>query len=91
MTNANVFQLCQPGTFADPLTEILRNGARAPDPGGARRLPESRDRQMVADHQGGWHQGGLTRVTIQYSVTLVPRMPARQSNSRAICCTAYVG
>ena len=29
MTNANVFQLCQPGTFADPLTEILRNGARA--------------------------------------------------------------
>jgi putative transposase len=29
VTNANVFQLCQPGTFADPLTEILRNGARA--------------------------------------------------------------
>ena len=29
MTNANVFQLCQPGTLADPLTEILRNGARA--------------------------------------------------------------
>jgi putative transposase len=25
----NVFQLSQPGTFADPLTEILRNGARA--------------------------------------------------------------
>src|SRR5450631_455109 len=23
------FQLSQPGTFADPLTEILRNGARA--------------------------------------------------------------
>jgi hypothetical protein len=29
VTNANVFQLCQPETFADPLTEILRNGARA--------------------------------------------------------------
>ena len=29
MTNANVLQLCQPGTFAYPLTEILRNGARA--------------------------------------------------------------
>jgi transposase-like protein len=29
VTNANVFQLCQPGTFADPLTEILRHGARA--------------------------------------------------------------
>ena len=29
MTNTNVFQLSQPGAFADPLTEVLRNGARA--------------------------------------------------------------
>ena len=29
MTETNVFQLSQPGTFADPLTEVLRNGARA--------------------------------------------------------------
>jgi len=29
VTNTNVFQLSQPGTFADPLTEILRDGARA--------------------------------------------------------------
>ena len=29
MTDSNVFQLTQPGTFADPLTEVLRNGARA--------------------------------------------------------------
>jgi putative transposase len=29
VTDANVFQLCQPGSFADPLTEVLRNGARA--------------------------------------------------------------
>lgn len=28
MTDTNVFQLSQPGTFADPLTEILRDGAR---------------------------------------------------------------
>ncbi len=28
MTGTNVFQLCQPGAFADPLTEVLRNGAR---------------------------------------------------------------
>jgi hypothetical protein len=28
MTDTNVFQLSQPGTFADPLTEVLRNGAR---------------------------------------------------------------
>jgi transposase-like protein len=29
VTNNNVFQLSQPGTFSDPLTEVLRNGARA--------------------------------------------------------------
>ena len=29
MTETNVFPLHQPGTFADPLTEVLRNGARA--------------------------------------------------------------
>jgi hypothetical protein len=29
VTQTNVFQLSQPGTFADPLTEVLRNGARA--------------------------------------------------------------
>ena len=29
MTDTNVFQLSQPGTFSDPLTEVLRNGARA--------------------------------------------------------------
>ena len=34
-------------------------GARATDAGGARRLSKGRDRQVVADHQGGWHQGGL--------------------------------
>ena len=29
MTETKVFQLSQPGTFADQLTEVLRNGARA--------------------------------------------------------------
>jgi len=29
VANSNVFQLSQPGTFSDPLTEVLRNGARA--------------------------------------------------------------
>ena len=29
MTETKVFQLSQPGTFADPLTEVLRNGAHA--------------------------------------------------------------
>jgi len=29
VTETNVFQLSQPGTFSDPLTEVLRGGARA--------------------------------------------------------------
>jgi putative transposase len=29
VTDTNVFALSQPGSFADPLTEVLRNGARA--------------------------------------------------------------
>src|SRR5437667_10145968 len=29
MTDSNVFQLSQPGTLSDPLTEELRSGARA--------------------------------------------------------------
>jgi hypothetical protein len=29
MTDTNVLLLSQPGPFADPLTEVLRNGARA--------------------------------------------------------------
>jgi transposase-like protein len=29
VTETNVFQLSQPGAFSDPLTEVLRNGARA--------------------------------------------------------------
>ena len=29
MTDTNVFELSQPGSFADPLTEVLRKGARA--------------------------------------------------------------
>src|ERR1700756_3638319 len=29
MTDSNVFQVSQPGTLSDPLTEVLRSGARA--------------------------------------------------------------
>jgi hypothetical protein len=30
--------------------------ARATDAGGARRIAEGRDREVVADHQGSWDQ-----------------------------------
>ena len=29
MKDTNIVKLVQPGTFADPLTDVLRNGARA--------------------------------------------------------------
>ena len=29
MTQDNIVKLSQPGTFSDPLTEVLRDGARA--------------------------------------------------------------
>jgi hypothetical protein len=32
---------------------------RAADAGGASRAPKGRDREMVADHQGGRHQGAV--------------------------------
>src|SRR5262245_23844195 len=32
---------------------------RQADPGSASCLPQGRDREVVADHQGGWHQGGI--------------------------------
>ena len=35
--------------------------ARQTDAGGARRAAEGRDREVVADHQGGRHQGGISR------------------------------
>ena len=38
---------------------IGNSAARAADAGGARRLPQGRDRQVVADHQGGEHQGRI--------------------------------
>ena len=37
--------------------------ARAADAGGARRASQGRDREMVADHQGGEHQGGVDLFT----------------------------
>jgi len=37
------------------------SNARAADTRGSRRIPESRDRKVVADHQGGRHQAGMTR------------------------------
>jgi hypothetical protein len=42
--------------FADLGQEIF---ARPTDAGGARHVPKGRDREVVADHQGGRHQSGV--------------------------------
>ena len=55
MTETNVFQLCQPGTFADPLTEVLRNGARALHATAAGHMP-SRHRRYA-----DWTMGRIRR------------------------------
>lgn len=54
-------------SLADPVVrqpERCRSrnpAARAADAGGARRLPQGRDRQMGADHQGGQHQAAVIK------------------------------
>ncbi len=37
-------------------------GARAADAGGPGGIPEGRDREVVADHQGGGREGGVSGV-----------------------------
>jgi transposase-like protein len=51
VTETNVFQPSQPGTFADPLTEVLRNGARA-------LLSQAVEAEVAA--LLGWHADKLT-------------------------------
>src|SRR6202011_5700365 len=38
--------------------------ARAANAGGSGRAAEGRDREVVADHQGGEHQGGMSAVVV---------------------------
>ena len=53
--------------LADPAVRALRRArtrrriARATDARGACRLPQGRDREVVADHQGGGRQAGVKR------------------------------
>ena len=65
------------GTLNKAMTQVLADPAvkakfselgldvaapAAADAGRARGIPESRDREMVADHQGGGDQGGVKKV-----------------------------
>ena len=58
MTDSNVFQLAQPGTFTDSLTEILRNGARAL----LTQAVEAEVAGFLTKHVDLKTEGGLSRV-----------------------------
>jgi tripartite-type tricarboxylate transporter receptor subunit TctC len=69
---------CAGGGAGAPAACRVRGGnsaARAADAGGARRLPTGRDREMVADHQGGQHQAGVIwNHTGRKAMNCLPRM-----------------
>jgi transposase-like protein len=58
VTDSNVFQLAQPGTFTDSLTEILRNGARAL----LTQAVEAEVAGFLTKHVDLKTEGGLSRV-----------------------------
>src|SRR5262245_47663714 len=58
MIETNVFQLSQPGTLADPLTEVLRNGARAL----LAHAVEAEVAALLASHAGKLTGGGHQRL-----------------------------
>ena len=58
MTETNVFQLSQPGTFADPLTDVLRSGARAL----LARAVEAEVAALLADHADKLTDDGRQRL-----------------------------
>ncbi len=58
MYDPNVFKLLEPGSFADPLTEVLRNGARAP----LTQAVEAEVAEFLAKHVDLKTASGLSRV-----------------------------
>src|SRR5262249_54715564 len=66
---------------ADRRTGHGGSAARAADAGSVAPPSRRRDREMVADHQGGGHQGGVTR----------PAHPMLSSSSGALGVAGDVG
>ena len=58
MTKTNVFPLSQPGTFADPLTEVLRSGARAL----LTQAVEAEVAALLSGHADKWTDDGRARL-----------------------------
>ena len=77
MTETNVFQLCQPGTFADPLTDVLRNGARAL----LTQAVEAEVAALLARHADDLTDDGRQRLVMQ---AVAPRLHTDGSSSAAV-------
>jgi hypothetical protein len=60
VTNATVFRLYQPEIFSDPLTEMLRNGARVPRP---RRCADNIPASRTLSASGARHLPGREVMT----------------------------
>ena len=81
MTDTNVLQFSQPGTFADPLTEVLRNGARALSGAGGRGwidMLASENAQLKDRYTGGlaWMDGAMKK---RGAADFVSAAPAEQT------------
>ena len=73
MTDTNVFQLVQPGTFADRLTEVLRDGARtllaqAVETEVAGFIAEHTDKRTAEGHQRLVRHGHLPERSIMTGI-----------------------
>ena len=89
MTDTNVFQLVQPGTFADRLTEVLRDGARtllaeAVETEVAGFIAEHTDKRTAEGHQRLVRHGHLPERSIMTGIgpveVRVPRVRDRLGN-----------
>jgi transposase-like protein len=90
MTDTNVFQLSQPGSFADSLTEVLRNGARAlltqaVEAEVAEFLGQHADRKTATGHQRVVRHGYLPERQIMTGIGPVavrqPRLRDREAEA----------
>ena len=89
MTQDNAIKLTQPGTFSDPLTEILRNGARAL----LAHAVEAEVAGFLGDHADKLTADGRARLVrhghLPASSREAPSSTAAIANSRRACAASF--
>jgi hypothetical protein len=90
VSNANVVKMLQPRSFADPLTEVLRNGARALlgqaiEAGRLHRQEcRSEDRYRFAPHGSSWAPAGTVMLDGSVGAGSTPRMIVSSTCSKRL-------